>query len=90
MGGIQSGNFAMFAEKVDFSGYSTVADLGGAKGDLAVALARRHPHLTGVTLDLPPVQPVAAEQLPLRRYFAKLREGARIIGGLSDLKVFWR
>ena len=29
MAGIQAGNFGMLAKKIDFSGYSTVADVGG-------------------------------------------------------------
>jgi hypothetical protein len=63
MGGIQAGNFMMLADKIDFSGYSTVADIGGAKGTLVAVLAEHHPHLSGVTFDLPPVHPVAAEFL---------------------------
>ncbi len=63
MAGIQTGNFAMLGEKIDFSGYSTVADIGGAKGNLVATLAGRHPHLTGVTFDLPPVQPVAQDYI---------------------------
>lgn len=63
MAGIQAGNFAMLGDKIDFSGYSTVADIGGAKGNLVATLAGRHPHLAGVTFDLPPVQPVAQDYL---------------------------
>lgn len=63
MAGIQAGNFAMLGEKIDFSGYSTVADIGGAKGNLVATLAGRHPHLSGVTFDLPPVQPVAQDYI---------------------------
>ncbi len=63
MAGIQAGNFAMLAEKIDFSPYATVADIGGAKGNLVGVLAGRHPHLSGVTFDLPPVQPVANDFL---------------------------
>ncbi len=63
MAGIQAGNFAMLGDTIDFSGYATVADIGGAKGDLVATLARRHPHLSGVTFDLPPVQPVAQDHL---------------------------
>jgi hypothetical protein len=63
MAGIQAGNFAMLADKIDFSGYSTIADIGGAKGNLLAVVSSRHPHLTGVTFDLPPVQPVAQDYL---------------------------
>jgi len=63
MAGIQAGNFAMLADRIDFSGYSTVSDIGGGKGNLLTTLSSRHPHLTGVTFDLPPVQPVAQDHL---------------------------
>lgn len=39
--------------RVDWTDARTVCDVGGADGRLAVALARRHPHLHVVTVDLP-------------------------------------
>lgn len=59
MEGISLGNFHALAENFDFSGYETVCDIGGATGQLSVILARRHPHLTCTTFDLPVVAPIA-------------------------------
>lgn len=47
----------MLADKIDFTHYSTVSDIGGAKGNLVAILVARHPHLSGVTSDLPPCNP---------------------------------
>lgn len=47
------------AEVYDFSGLSSVVDVGGGQGALLAAVLERHPHLTGTVLDLP--QALAAE-----------------------------
>jgi hypothetical protein len=39
----------------DFSGLSTIADLGGAQGSLISAIVRANSHLTGVLFDLPEI-----------------------------------
>jgi ketosteroid isomerase-like protein len=49
------------AERFPWEKYSTVADVGCAKGALLSRVLRRHPHLSGVGLDLPPVGPIFAE-----------------------------
>ena len=59
MSGIQAGNFHAFAECSDFTGCTTVVDVGGAAGDLSIILATRHPHLRCTSLDLPAVAPIA-------------------------------
>ncbi len=59
MAGISKGPFMALAEKFDFSGYETLCDVGGATGELALAVARRHPHMRCTSFDLPPVQPIA-------------------------------
>ncbi len=59
MQGISLGNFQALAEKVDFSGYETVCDVGGATGQLSMILAQRHPHLRCISYDLPVVAPIA-------------------------------
>ena len=46
---------------VDFSGYRTLVDLGGATGHLAIAACQRWPNLRGVVFDLPVVVPLAEE-----------------------------
>jgi hypothetical protein len=43
------------AEAYDFSGIGTVADVGGATGNMLAALLTRHPQLHGVLFDLPHV-----------------------------------
>jgi hypothetical protein len=63
MTGISLPNFETFAEKYDFSRYKTVADIGGATGQLSIIIARRHPHLTLTTCDLPAVVPIARKSI---------------------------
>ena len=59
MSGISAGPFHALAEKVDFSRYGTLCDVGGATGQLSIILANRHPHLRCTTFDLPVVEPIA-------------------------------
>jgi hypothetical protein len=59
MAGISAGNFHALAEKFDFSRYRTLADVGGATGQLSIIVAQRHPHLRCTTCDLPVVEPIA-------------------------------
>jgi 8-O-methyltransferase len=42
------------AERVDWSGYTTFADLGGARGNLAANIVLGQPHLRGICFDRPP------------------------------------
>ncbi len=63
MGGIQMGNFMMLANQFDFSPYFTHCDLGGAGGHLATQIAMNNPHMKCTTFDLPPVKPVAEENI---------------------------
>lgn len=59
MSGLAAPRFAALAQRFDWSRYTTVCDVGGAAGDLSVALARTHPHLRLTTFDLPAVGPIA-------------------------------
>jgi hypothetical protein len=59
MRGVSAGNFRAFAEKFDFSTRRTMCDVGGATGQLSVAVASRHRHMKCHTVDLPPVAPIA-------------------------------
>jgi precorrin-6B methylase 2 len=63
MGGIQMGNFMMLADIFNFSNYNTVCDIGGSGGNLSIHLAKHHHHLTCTSFDLPPVTPVANENI---------------------------
>jgi predicted O-methyltransferase YrrM len=59
MTGISRMNFETFAEKFDFSTFRTLCDVGGATGLLSIEVAKRHPHLTCTSFDLPVVEPIA-------------------------------
>ncbi len=63
MSGISAGNFRAFAEKFDFSRYRTLCDVGGATGQLSMAVARQHPHLTCISGDLPQATRVAERKI---------------------------
>jgi hypothetical protein len=43
------------ADTYDFSDVRTLVDVGGGKGTLLAEILRRHPHLHGVLLEIPPV-----------------------------------
>ena len=66
MSGISMGNFTTFAEKFDFSRYKTLADIGGATGQLSSIVAARHPHMQCRTCDLADVRPIAERRLRQR------------------------
>ncbi|MEE9263861.1 MAG: methyltransferase [Vicinamibacteria bacterium] len=63
MTGISMGNFNAFAQKFDFSPYQTMCDVGGATGQLSIAVARHNPHLKFTSFDLPPVAPIAQKSI---------------------------
>ncbi|HEX4892470.1 MAG TPA: methyltransferase, partial [Hyphomicrobiaceae bacterium] len=56
-------NFETFAEKFDFSTFQTLCDVGGATGLLSIEVAKRHPHLTCTSFDLPVVEPIAKKHI---------------------------
>ena len=66
MSGVSHANFAALAEKFDFSRYRTLADIGGATGQLACLVAARHAHMSCVSYDLPVVQPIAERHIEER------------------------
>jgi precorrin-6B methylase 2 len=63
MGGIQTGNFIKFARDFDFSNYSTLCDIGGAGGQLSSQVALNNPNMKCISFDLPPVFPIALENM---------------------------
>ena len=63
MGGVQMGNFITFAKAFDFSNYKTLCDLGGAGGYLSAQVALNNPNISCVSFDLPPVEPIALENI---------------------------
>lgn len=63
MTGLSRINFEAFAQKFDFSRYRTMCDVGGATGLLSIEVARRHPHLSCTSFDLPEVEPIAKKSI---------------------------
>lgn len=63
MSGIQVGNFVKFATEFDFTGYSTLCDIGGAGALLSAQVAALNRHMRCISFDLPPVEPIALENI---------------------------
>jgi len=82
MSGISHGNFTALAETFDFSAYKTLADIGGATGQLSCIVAARHRHLSCVSYDLPAVQPIATRHIQERGMAERVRSG--VIDFLRD------
>jgi hypothetical protein len=82
MSGISAANFAALAETFDFSGYKTLADIGGASGQLSCLVASRHPHLTCRSCDLPVVKPIAERKI--QKYGLGNRVQADVIDFMQD------
>lgn len=51
------------AAAFDLSGFRRLVDLGGGTGHLAIAACERYPQLHGAIFDLPPVIPIAREEI---------------------------
>ncbi|MGH8903759.1 MAG: methyltransferase [Egibacteraceae bacterium] len=51
------------ARSLDWSGYDSFIDVGGARGNVAAALVKAHPHLRGGCFDLPQVEPLFNEHI---------------------------
>ena len=82
MSGISAGNFTLLAERFDFRPYRTLADIGGATGQLACIVAARHPQLACTTFDMPADPEIARRHIE-RRGLAQ-RVDARPIDFFSD------
>jgi hypothetical protein len=78
MAGVSMGSFHAFAEKFDFSGFRSLADIGGATGQLSCIVAQRHPHMKCGSYDLSVVQPIA------RRRIAELGLEGKVQSGTID------
>jgi hypothetical protein len=63
MSGYSGQEAAVILAAYDFSGVSTVVDVGGGHGALLAALLHNHPHLSGMVFDLAPVVAGAQRQL---------------------------
>jgi SAM-dependent methyltransferase len=58
MTALSMGSIIAIGEQFPWNDYHSIADIGCAEGALPAHLARRHPHLTGIGLDLPPLAPI--------------------------------
>ena len=63
MSGVQMGNFMAFAQTFDFSKRKTLADIGGSGAMLSLMVAKHQPHMQCTSFDLPPVAPIAQENI---------------------------
>jgi SAM-dependent methyltransferase len=55
MTGVHGRETAAMLEAYDFSGFATLADIGGGNGEVLSAVLTKYPHLRGLLLDLPAV-----------------------------------
>ncbi|RLD49539.1 MAG: methyltransferase [Bacteroidetes bacterium] len=63
MSGAQAGNFIAFATQFDFSTYNSMCDIGGAGAQLSAQVVSHNPHMKCISFDLPPVSPIAFENV---------------------------
>ncbi|MFX0555544.1 methyltransferase [Maribacter sp. CXY002] len=63
MAGVSMGNFMAFAEQFDFSNHKTLCDIGGSGGHLSAQVALNNKHMQCISFDLPPVGPIAQENI---------------------------
>lgn len=54
---------AELIQRPEWKEYASFVDLGGARGNLAACLVRRHPHLDGHVVDLPALEPFFDERM---------------------------
>ncbi len=63
MGGAQAPNFMKLAHDFNFSKYDTLCDVGGSGANLSIHIAKNNNHIKCVSFDLPPVGPIAKENV---------------------------
>lgn len=63
MSALSRGASQALARTFPWRDYASFVDVGTAQGDLAVQLARQHPHLVGIGFDLPAAAPFFAEHM---------------------------
>ena len=80
--GMRTGGFGSLrgvVERCDFTGVSTVVDVGGGLGDLSVTLLRKYPRLRCVLLELPELIPAVERRVAAED--AALRDRLELVGG---------
>jgi hypothetical protein len=75
MSGVSMGNFTAFARAFDFKPYKTLADIGGATGQLSVIVAREHSHISATSYDLPVVKPIAEKRIAASNLGGRVKTG---------------
>ena len=60
-------NGRALAARYDFSPYTTLADVGGGSGGMALALTDAYPHLRATVIDLPTVTPITQQFIEAAR-----------------------
>jgi hypothetical protein len=73
MTGVSHGANVTIASKFPWAGYKTFTDAGTAQGDLAVQIALRNPHLSGIGFDLAEVGPIFEEYVEKNGVAGRLR-----------------
>jgi hypothetical protein len=63
MGGVQMGAFMAFAQQFDFTRRKSLVDIGGSGALLSLMVAKHQPHMKCTSMDLPPVQPIAQDNI---------------------------
>jgi DNA-binding IscR family transcriptional regulator len=53
----------VIADHFDFAPYHCILDVAGGPGGQAIEIGRKHPHLRGIVMDMPPVCEIAAENI---------------------------
>ncbi|WP_131737002.1 methyltransferase [Actinomadura roseirufa] len=51
------------SRRIDWSRWTRLVDLGGARGNTAGILLQAHPHLTATVFDMPPIEPLFHEHM---------------------------
>jgi hypothetical protein len=68
MGGMNQHSFIDLTNKFDFSSYRTLLDVGGATAELSVQVAKKYPLMKCINFELPPVEPIAKENIEKHRF----------------------
>jgi hypothetical protein len=53
----------LLAKSFDFAPYRCILDVAGGPGGLIIEVGKRHPHIRGIVMDLPPVCAIADEAI---------------------------
>src|SRR5438067_2416109 len=61
------------AQRFPWGNHKSFVDVGTAQGDLAVQVAKAHPHLTGIGFDLAAIGPIFDEHVARQALSARVR-----------------